>query len=314
MQLGACKAKVNQDRVNQWCLVPTVISILVIYAHKYRRVRRIKIVVPLDSLLDNNGNQAMVVLAFGTMVNDILRLMGASVISTDLQWVNLLKNIGLYIANFVVVALINYPVFMCIASPYKFLSSIIGGLFVLSKMVLFLISITMLSCDESINKNAEVAVKYAQYLPSIVCFIALIAKFLQQLVGCVKRREFLGDRQENASQSLATIHHVRHLQQVLTKNSKYLVTLSNHHMHVPFYKKPFRKLVAIYRESLKSSTIFLSCIAVIMIVYYALLVQLVYGNIQIYQLVTHLYTFYEKSNATSVPSIVVNLCDGVTAI
>ena len=169
-----------------------------------------------------------------------------------------------------VIAAINYPTFMCIYSPYKLLASFLGGIFMLCKMVFFFLEITHISCGKNGNEGSTIAIKLIALLPTIVCFIVLLVIFAFTFIKYLRKRQF-GKVEKNIQ--LASDHHVKHLKELIKSRNRFSIASP---LKVAWYKKPYQKIRNIYQGTLQYSVIFLSLIAIILILFYYIFVGLVY--------------------------------------
>ena len=185
--------------------------------------------------------------------------------------------------KFLVIAAINYPTFMCIYSPYKLLASFLGGVFILCKMVFFLLEITHISCGQNVNKGNTIAIKLIALLPTIVCFIVLLVIFGFKFIKYLRKRQF-GKVEMNLQ--LASDHHAKYLKELIKSRNRFSIASP---LKVSWYKKPYQKIRDIYQGTLQYSVIFLSSIAVILILFYYIFVGLVYGATNIHDLIYNLF-------------------------
>ena len=235
------------------------------------------------------------------MANSIIDLIQNTSLK-DGTWIEVTKSLGLFMLKFLVVAAINYPTFICIYSPYKFLASILGTLFMLSKMAFFFLSITDITCQQDTSEEIHITVLFIQYLPTIVCFLAVLFKFVTTFLKHLKQRSF--GKIEEQSQ-LANDYHIRHFKELLRKDKFPIVAPRK----VKWYKKPYQKIVDVYQGTLQYSILFLSSIAIILVSYYYILVTLVYVGATDIQGIPEI--LYKNFKTGDVPPFVISLGNGL---
>ena len=236
----------------------------------------------------------------GTMANSIIRLIVTASQSTQNgTWLEVTENLGLFLLNFLIIAAINYPTFLCICSPYKFIAAVLGIMVILQKMAFFFLSITNLNCQANVNQGAAIGVQILQYLPTIICFLVVLYKFIRQFLTHLKRKQF---GRIDTRASLANEIHLEHLKELLRKDKLPIVPPSK----IQWYKKPYRKFLNIYHSSIQYSNLFSCSIAVILIAYYYFLVAFIYvGASQL----DKIETLFQNYNLTT-ESIWVKIADG----
>ena len=227
------------------------------------------------------------------MATSILNLIVNDFALQDGTWGEVTKNMFLFILKLLVIAAINYPTFMCIYSPYKLLASFLGGIFMLCKMAFFFLEITHISCGKNVNKGKNIAIELVRFLPTIVCFIALFVIFAFTFIKYLRKRQF-GKIEKNLQ--VASDHHVKYLKALIKSRTRFSIATP---LKVSWYKKPYQKIKDIYQGTLQYSIIFLSSIAIILILFYYIFVGMVYGASNIYDLPEMIYNMLNQRGMTS---------------
>eukprot|EP00111_Clytia_hemisphaerica_P020070 TCONS_00059165-protein len=296
-----CRSKLAENEMNQYSLIPALLAVLVLYAFELYKERKISIIPPFETLVSTSSNQKLTIFAFGTMANSIIRLIVTASQSTQNgTWLEVTKGLGLFLLNFLIIATINYPTFLCICSPYKFVAAILGIMVILQKMAFFFLSITNLNCQANVNQGSAIGVKILQYIPTIICFLLVLYKFIRQFLTYLKQRKFGRIDTQN---SLANEVHLNHLKELLRKDKLPILPPAK----IQWYKKPYRKCLNVYNSSVQYSNLFLCSVAVILIAYYYFLVAFIYIGASNIDKIT---PFLENYNVTT-NAILVELVDGL---
>ncbi|XP_057298765.1 stimulated by retinoic acid gene 6 protein-like [Hydractinia symbiolongicarpus] len=261
---ATCQPVLSIAMLQHYTVIPSLLIIFVLYAYEYYKTRQVKVIAPFLFLLDNDKNRFMVILAFASMIGDIVHLlMNSSTVLVFLPGVIGQAFCGtIYIIE---IGLINFPLFACINSSYVVMAYVFGALFTLWKLIFVLLQSCYYSC--SFNVTELVLVNVMENLPSILSMLALFGIFVKNCYINLKQGVYCRPLLEHKLVNDYQITYVKKALNVLSRDV------------VDFYSSNFlKRLYSRYSKPwFKFSTVFLSSIVVIMIVYYYLAVLSIYG-------------------------------------
>lgn len=259
---GECEAHFSSKMMSYYTLIPSTVVILIAYIFQYYKEKKFNLIPPFLSLLDDKKDRWMTIIAFGALANSIIKQVMTGFPGETTSSQNVAEatfSLVIALVDIVVIGVIDYPIFMCIAFPYRLLASSLGSSFILYKIVFLLLETIY---KEGCTTN-DIVFENILVVPSLVCFLVLQVQFARNMVKCLRQRNY--GKWDQAT-PIARENDFKHVERVLHRKK----SLKS---RVQFYVRPWRWLKSILFNEIQISTIFSSVALIILITYYNLIVK-----------------------------------------
>ena len=277
---GVCFPIITLQTLQHFTLIPCCLVILVLHVHLYLSNKKIVLQVPFSSLVDNDRNREMVVLAFGALTSMIIQTMFhiLSQGSPSDSFGEILEKVVLFFVSVFVKAVTNYPIFACISlTTNKCVVSLLGGFYVLWQLVALLLNCTNVTCNGITRPKAEfIAIEIVRNFSALFCLSALLFQFGKRSYKAYKHT-FQQKLTANWESCVANKTQTRHVRLLLAYSRNALGNSES----LPWYLK-LRRIIrdVFYGSNFKYSTLFSSAMIIVVMACYQIAVMIIVWHLR----------------------------------
>ncbi|XP_069037440.1 stimulated by retinoic acid gene 6 protein-like [Lepisosteus oculatus] len=239
--------------LHYWLIPAVLITLILSFLKRRQRHHRVDELVPLDRrfgmlvpirLLSTHSNRWTFAAAFGAIANVVLERMLRSGEYSCLPF--LVPAWAKVIVQFLLaleVALVHYPIFICLTTDHKIVGSLLGFFYTLSWFVY--------QVKRTVDTNMAIIVRdvypRATPIPAMLCTMFLILRFLVNFIQLMDRRWSLFQCKED-QELFVSVHHIKYVKRLLKPSSPQVAKSwfqRNIYDWDPFFRFPARMIIMV---------------------------------------------------------------------